>query len=343
LKKLVIFLVLTFLVTGCGAQNQTGQNAQAIRGEDSIDYLDRTARNFRQQDPDTIGGEFNLFGDADGTEAPETIQVTINGENSDAIPVTREAEDTYIPLVTVLNLLDYNVVETEDGSAIQAGFTDVQHQVFKDSTRAILEDEEIVLPAASRTINNETYVTVSSLDSILGIGYEVNFDQNTLSINNVLEDFDFEGNEDLENVPIDENEDVPTLTSDQADRVIRSARKYIGVPYQFGASTATTRVFDCSSFTRRVFLENGITLPRTARAQARLGRRVSVAQLKKGDLVFFYWPGRFESNRVVGHVGIYIGNGNIIHTIPRRGVHIVNAARSSYWRRVYLGAKRIGS
>ena len=200
-----------------------------------------------------------------------------------------------------------------------------------------------MLPAASRTINNETYVTVSSLDSILGIGYEVNFDQNTLSINNVLEDFDFEGNEDLENVPIDENEDVPTLTSDQADRVIRSARKYIGVPYQFGASTATTRVFDCSSFTRRVFLENGITLPRTARAQARLGRRVSVAQLKKGDLVFFYWPGRFESNRVVGHVGIYIGNGNIIHTIPRRGVHIVNAARSSYWRRVYLGAKRIGS
>ncbi|MEX2104829.1 MAG: NlpC/P60 family protein, partial [Bacilli bacterium] len=76
-------------------------------------------------------------------------------------------------------------------------------------------------------------------------------------------------------------------------------------------------------------------LPRGARAQSRLGYRVSENNLKQGDLMFFW-----VNKHVVGHVGIYAGNGKVIHTYGEGGVKYSNI-RSGYWKRHMLFNKRI--
>lgn len=125
--------------------------------------------------------------------------------------------------------------------------------------------------------------------------------------------------------------------------LINKGKQYLGVRYHFSARPyPVSGRFDCSSFTQYLFGKYGISLPRTARAQARMGTYVSRQNLRKGDLLFFYVPGRFRTNRTVGHVGIYIGNGQMLNanSVPKNGVQIININRP-YWKRVFLFAKRI--
>ncbi|MDO8964021.1 MAG: Ig-like domain-containing protein [Coriobacteriia bacterium] len=88
-----------------------------------------------------------------------------------------------------------------------------------------------------------------------------------------------------------------------------TARRYINNGFQWGAIGPAR--FDASGFTRYVYGRAGVSLPRTARLQARRGIAVSRRNLKPGDLVFFYSP--------VSHVGIYVGNGMMIDCNNARG------------------------
>jgi cell wall-associated NlpC family hydrolase len=88
--------------------------------------------------------------------------------------------------------------------------------------------------------------------------------------------------------------------------VVRSARRFIGVPYRLGGTTP--RAFDCSGFVRYVFALHGITMPRTAHEQAALGEAPGPGDpLEPGDLLFF-WGGHGAQ-----HIAIYIGGDSIIH------------------------------
>ena len=71
----------------------------------------------------------------------------------------------------------------------------------------------------------------------------------------------------------------------KANAIISKGKSYWGRPYRYGASTSTTRYFDCSSFTKRLYAQQGIYLPRTSKDQAKQGFYVSKSNLKKGDLV----------------------------------------------------------
>jgi len=82
----------------------------------------------------------------------------------------------------------------------------------------------------------------------------------------------------------------------------------VGRPYRWGASGPNA--FDCSGLVKWSFAQAGRSMPRTSRAQAGAGTPVSRANLQPGDLVFFYKP--------ISHVGIYIGNGKIVHA-SRKG------------------------
>ncbi|EPR29380.1 LysM peptidoglycan-binding domain-containing protein [Geobacillus zalihae] len=121
-----------------------------------------------------------------------------------------------------------------------------------------------------------------------------------------------------------------------ADRIIDIAEKYLGARYLYGASPSRTDVFDCSSFTMRVFGEAGISLPRTSIAQAQAGRTVSFGQLQKGDLVFF----DTDSNGTINHVGIYAGNGQMINATVSLGV-TYSSLTSSYWKTRFVKAVRV--
>jgi cell wall-associated NlpC family hydrolase len=77
----------------------------------------------------------------------------------------------------------------------------------------------------------------------------------------------------------------------------------LGLPYVWGATGPSS--YDCSGLTQAAWRSAGVSLPRTTYTQINAGTRVSRSQLQPGDLVFFYSG--------VSHVGLYIGNGQMIH------------------------------
>ncbi len=108
------------------------------------------------------------------------------------------------------------------------------------------------------------------------------------------------------------------VTSTAVD-LIEYAKQFLGNPYVWGG-TSLTRGADCSGFTMRIFEHFGYSLSRTSAAQSNNGRRVSLSEIQPGDLLFYNHGSR------IGHVAIYIGNGQIIHaSTERTGIIISNA------------------
>jgi cell wall-associated NlpC family hydrolase len=112
--------------------------------------------------------------------------------------------------------------------------------------------------------------------------------------------------------------------SGRAGVAIKYAFKQIGDRYVFGAAGLT--YWDCSGLTMRAYQAAGVNLPHSSAAQSRMGKSISFSQKKPGDLLFFGSP--------VSHVGIYIGNGKMVHA-PRSGSRVKIASAAS------LGSKRL--
>lgn len=122
-----------------------------------------------------------------------------------------------------------------------------------------------------------------------------------------------------------------------ADDIVASAKACLGVPYQYGG--ADMKGFDCSGFTFYVYAQNGISLSRTATAQYNQGTYVSKSELQPGDLVFFT---NESSGSNIGHVGIYIGDGKLIHASSGSYKMIVTVELNNSWfANHYYGACRI--
>lgn len=123
----------------------------------------------------------------------------------------------------------------------------------------------------------------------------------------------------------------------RVEQLIQAGKKYLGRPYQFGASNRQTRTFDCSSFTQRAYADIGIKIKRSSRSQYSYppGRYVKKSELRRGDLVFF----DYTKDGRIDHVGIYYGDNKLLHTYRPKGVEI--GPFSKYWHNRYVGAKRI--
>ncbi|MDP1512998.1 C40 family peptidase [Paenibacillus sp. CMAA1739] len=130
-----------------------------------------------------------------------------------------------------------------------------------------------------------------------------------------------------------------TVTTSVGQKVIDYGKKYMGTPYKFGASTSTTRNFDCSSFMKHIFKKYGVDLPRTSVEQSKVGHAVSKSNLKKGDLVFFSSGSRATGHNIT-HVAVYMGGGKILHTYGAPGVTISDL-NSGNWKRTYIKARRV--
>jgi cell wall-associated NlpC family hydrolase len=126
-------------------------------------------------------------------------------------------------------------------------------------------------------------------------------------------------------------------------KMIGFAKKYMGVKYEFGTEAYDkSGTFDCSTFVQHVYGHYGMEMPRMARQQATYGKQVDRNNLKKGDLLFFYMPGRYKSNKTIGHVGMYDGGGKMIHASPKPedGVQLTNI-NTAYWKETFLYARRL--
>jgi cell wall-associated NlpC family hydrolase len=117
-------------------------------------------------------------------------------------------------------------------------------------------------------------------------------------------------------------------------------QKVLHARYAWGASLETGPATDCSGFTRFIYRVCGIDLPHSSAEQSQMGRFVSrkidFSKLHPGDLLFFR-----QGGRAVGHVGLYLGDGKMIHASDSWNGVIVSDLQQSYFKRNFVVAKRI--
>lgn len=120
-----------------------------------------------------------------------------------------------------------------------------------------------------------------------------------------------------------------------AEALLSIASSYIGRPYRMGGVGSPG--LDCSGFTCRVYAQAGYAIPRVSRDQARVGRPVPLRELAPGDLLFFAAsPGAQRIN----HVGIYLGEGQMVHASSGSGQVVVSDLSQRYYRSRLVGARR---
>jgi cell wall-associated NlpC family hydrolase len=135
--------------------------------------------------------------------------------------------------------------------------------------------------------------------------------------------------------PVVKTASAPAVTSSRGMDVVNTAKKYIGIPYVYGAAGPGS--FDCSGFTMYVYAKFGVNLPHNSLAQSQIGQYVPKAQLQPGDLVFFATDGTGK----VSHVGIYVGGGNFIQA-PRTGDTVkISSMTNPYYQSKYVTARRV--
>ena len=128
-------------------------------------------------------------------------------------------------------------------------------------------------------------------------------------------------------------------TSEEIDRVIlenallKSFNNWKGTRYQWGGDSKNG--IDCSALTRRIYRDVfGYELPRVSTDQVKVGRKVSISNLKAGDILFFRPEGR------TNHTAVYLGNSLFLNASSSQGV-ILSSLESKYWGRYFQYGVRV--
>lgn len=117
--------------------------------------------------------------------------------------------------------------------------------------------------------------------------------------------------------------------------LVSEANRWLGTPYNYGGETMAGT--DCSGLVMSVYRDvTGVKIPRTTREQIRYCTNVARNHIRPGDLVFF------ASDKEVSHVGLYVGNGAMIHASSSRGV-VVSDIDNGYWGDRYITGGRVDS
>lgn len=126
-------------------------------------------------------------------------------------------------------------------------------------------------------------------------------------------------------------------TQDKAHDIVEYARSLQDeTTYVYGGQQAPTRT-DCSGWTQHIYAKFGVKLPRVSRDQARVGTPVLFKYMKKGDLMFF----STRADKVVTHVGIYMGNDYWISNLSTKQDVEILSTFGSWTQRYFLWATRV--
>lgn len=228
---------------------------------------------------------------------------------------------TAVNKIGIVNVETAKVREKADKSSKVLGFLDYNDQI------SITEEEGEWYKFTNKEISgyvHKTLVTVKSETEIssrhLAEERQDDTTESTLSnqaINNTLQ-----------------NENI---SNSKGQNVVDYAKQFLDYPYVVGGKNPTTG-FDCSGFTRYIYLNFGYSLGATAATQNNIGTEIARSDLKSGDLILFY----DEAKTKIGHTGVYISNGDFIHAAnPTRGVVIDNLNTNSYYNERFITARRI--
>lgn len=279
------------------------------------------------------------------------------------IPTVTKAGTRYVSVNRLAKVMGYQVAWNDAHDTVLLGGNDVQYTIEANAARGTIGGTARRLTQKPIVVNDDLLIPDTTVSEMFQSELKYFIRGNTMTLYAFPElhpdgkDFDFK------DAPADQhvmgtgtglgtNANVSgtvqaesLLSHVSIDKVISLAQTYIGVPYAFGAkSFDATHRFDCSSFTQYVYGRLGLKLPRSSRDQGMQGMAVSRQALKPGDLLFFYVPGRFRSNSIIGHVGLYMGGGQMIHATPSApsGVKITSID-SSYWKQKFLSARRVAT
>jgi cell wall-associated NlpC family hydrolase len=334
---LITIIVLMGITTACGNINQAKKGAQPL-----------------------------------DTNQQKSIQT--QSINDAVIAVRTIGTSNYIPVDALAKVLQYQTNWSSPRKTLQLGDNDANYEIQMNTTRAVKSGEAIQVNQPFLLQGDSAYLPVSALSDLFQEDMSYDIRDGQLLIHPSLKDNSSMSMQEVDSShtsgqselnfaddPTDPNKaniqtssrmnhrkmdySISVLTQTDLNSVIRTAEQYMGVKYQFGAGPyPQTGRFDCSTFTQYVFGKNGVKLPRLARQQAETGTLISRNNLRIGDLLFFSVPGRFKTNQTVGHVGIYMGNMQMIHSSPKPkdGVQISNID-SAYWKRNFLRARRVAA
>jgi murein DD-endopeptidase len=123
-------------------------------------------------------------------------------------------------------------------------------------------------------------------------------------------------------------------TKNSSDQAAGYALTMVGKPYRYGGSSP--KGFDCSGLVMYSYKNAGVALPHNTDRQRSATRSIKVAELRRGDLLFFNQEGK-----KYGHVGIYVGDGKFVHA-PSSGKSVrSDRLDSPYWKKHLSEARRI--
>lgn len=138
----------------------------------------------------------------------------------------------------------------------------------------------------------------------------------------------------VELVTKDEAKALTQTPSTGAQAVVDYAMQFLGCRYVYGGTTPSG--FDCSGFTQYVYKQFGVTINRTSRDQIYNGVGVSRSDLQPGDILLFARYGT-----TISHVGLYIGNNEMIHASSSTTGVIISNINSGYYVSGFVGARRL--
>ncbi|MFA8998114.1 NlpC/P60 family protein [Clostridioides difficile] len=201
-----------------------------------------------------------------------------------------------------------------------------------------LEDKDDYL---SDALNNDVKVISVGNENILDQDYIKNIEKHNAKVEEYVRKLESENSryitDNLPNKNFTDIQQVPHANKQAAQKLLDLVYQKQGCPYVWGAEGEDT--FDCSGLTMWAYKNAlNITIPRVSRDQANIGNEVDRDSLEAGDLVFFATG---ESRTRISHVGIYVGQGKMIHA-PHTGSFVkVQDITTSFYKDRFIKAVRI--
>jgi cell wall-associated NlpC family hydrolase/SH3-like domain-containing protein len=214
----------------------------------------------------------------------------------------------------------------------------IYNKYITDEKPVVKIKEEVVKEITSSSVNGNTTQQISKQQENGNIeqnneNNETDVAQNP-SVNTGKPEQNI--NTGAENSKPEESQNPPASNSSKQSAIVNLAYAQLGKPYVWGAEGPNS--FDCSGLMTYIFKNAGsINLPRTSSQQSNFGTTVSKSDLQPGDLIFSSTDG----SGGVSHVGVYVGNGEMIHAPKPGDVVKKSNINTSYWNGTYLWAKRV--